>query len=254
MRLTIDSDKQILIDEASGKSHSLYSEDAFELLSDIWVKVGWNQKHIYTFTWMGRPIIQLPEDMVRAQEVVYTVRPNVIIETGIAHGGSLVFNASLLKMLGIDGRVIGIDIDIRQHNRKAIEEHPLFSYLTLIEGSSIDEATVEQVRSMIKQDDKVMVFLDSNHSKEHVLAELRAYGGLVTKGSYIVATDGVMREVADVPRAGTDWEWDNPISAVEEFLAENSDFELRRPDWLFNESNLKREITHWPSAWLRRKG
>src|SRR5688572_11194262 len=103
MKLTIDSEKQIITDEMSGTSHSLYSRESFELLSDIWAKVGWDQKHIYTFTWMGRPIIQLPEDMIRAQEVVCSVRPTVIVETGIAHGGSLVFNASLLKMMGIDG-------------------------------------------------------------------------------------------------------------------------------------------------------
>jgi cephalosporin hydroxylase len=203
---------------------------------------------------MGRPVIQLPEDMIRAQEAIFQVKPTVIVETGIAHGGSLIYNASLLKAMDIDGRIIGVDIEIRAHNRKAIEEHPLSSYITMIEGSSVAMDIVDQVKAEISPSDTVLVFLDSNHTREHVLNELRAYAPLVTKGSYIVATDGIMRTVAEVPRAGENWNEDNPISAVHDFLSENSDFELVEPEWPFNESDLDRNInTHWPEAWLRRK-
>src|SRR5512143_3749778 len=137
MRITIDTEAQTLhCDDAAGsRTLPLYSDRAFELLSRQWLKVGWNQKYPYTFSWMGRPIIQLPEDIVRIQEVVYRVKPDVVIETGVAHGGSLILSASLCKLLG-NGRVIGVDIDIRPHNRKAIEAHELFPLITLIEGSS----------------------------------------------------------------------------------------------------------------------
>jgi len=124
MKLTIDTTAKVLIQEVEGKSRTinLYSKEAFELISHQWLKIGWNQKYSYTFTWMGRPIIQLPEDMIRAQEVIFRVKPDAIIETGVAHGGSLIFYASLCKIMG-RGRVIGVDIEIRPHNRRAIEEH-----------------------------------------------------------------------------------------------------------------------------------
>ena len=159
-------------------------------ISDIWLRAGWDNKYVYSFTWMGRPIIQLPEDMIRLQEVIYEVRPDVIVETGVAHGGSLVFYASLCKAMG-RGRVIGVDVEIRPHNRAAIEAHALFPLITLIEGSSIEPQIVEEVKSLIKPDEKTMVVLDSNHEKQHVLAELRAYSPIVSVGSYIVAMDGI---------------------------------------------------------------
>src|SRR2546423_15245584 len=126
MKLTIDTEARTLIAEADGQNREmpLYSDEAFELISDQWLKVGWNQKYPYTFSWLGRPIVQLPEDMIRAQEVIYRVRPSVIIETGVAHGGSLIYYASLCKVMG-RGRVIGIDIEIRPHNRRAIESHEM---------------------------------------------------------------------------------------------------------------------------------
>jgi cephalosporin hydroxylase len=253
MKITIDTEEQTITDE-TGRPTPLYSTEGFEAVSKLWLKVGWNQKHLYTFSWMGRPIIQLPEDMVRAQEVIFEVKPTVIVETGIAHGGSLIYNAGLLKTMGIDGRIIGVDIEIRPHNRKAIEEHFLFPYITLIEGSSVDPEIVGQVSEAIGPDDTVIVFLDSNHTKAHVLAELEAYCGLVTPGSYIVATDGIMLIVEDAPRAGENWGWDNPVEAVHEFLKTHPEFELEDPKWPFNESELGRNInTHWNEAWLRRK-
>src|SRR5438132_4505171 len=184
MKLCIDTEaREVLVDTDRGQQRfPLYSREAFELLSDQWVRVGWSARYPYTFTWLGRPIIQLPEDMVRAQEVIYRVQPDVLIETGIAHGGSMIFYASLFRLIG-KGRVIGVDIEIRPQNRRAIEEHPLSGSITLIEGSSIDEKTVAKVRAAAADAKSVMVFLDSNHSKAHVAAELERYAPLVSVGS-----------------------------------------------------------------------
>lgn len=253
MKLTIDTQRATLTVElgADRSLMPLYSKQAFELISDQWLKVGWNQKYPYTFSWMGRPVIQLPEDLLRAQEVVYRVRPDVLIETGVAHGGSLIFYASLFKAMG-KGRVIGVDIEIRPHNRSAIEAHELASFITLMEGSSIDGHVLKKVSSGVRPQDCVMVVLDSNHTKAHVLAELEAYSGMVTAGSYIVATDGGMRDLADVPRGEAGWLTDNPAAAAEEFASRHPEFVLEQPAWPFNESDLARSVTHWPSAWLRR--
>ncbi len=254
MKFEIDTESNTLTYEAKGGKKEvldLYSKKSFEIVSRYWVKVGWNQKHIYTFSWFGRPIIQLPEDIIRMQEVIYRIKPDVIIETGVAHGGSLIFYASLCKAIG-KGRVIGIDIDIRQHNRKAIEQHELFSYITLLEGSSTSSDIVSTVDEKINKAETVLVILDSNHSKQHVLDELEAYNHVVTKGSYIVATDGIMRDLHDVPRGENDWAWDNPSTAALEFLKTHDDFILEIPEWPFNESNLNENITHWPNAWLKR--
>ena len=254
MKLIIDDEAATITaeDKSGSRSLNLYSREAFEAISRQWVRVGWSQKYSYTFSWLGRPIIQLPEDMVRIQEVIFALRPDVIIETGVAHGGSLIYYASLCKLLG-RGRVIGIDIDIRQENRTAIEAHFLSPLITLIEGSSTDEKTLEQARAGIREDETVMVILDSNHSRAHVLNELQAYQSLVTPGSYIVATDGIMFDLHDVPGGTRAWADDNPIGAVHDFLQGNDDFILEQPRWAFNQSPLEQNVTHWPSAWLRRK-
>ncbi|HQU82117.1 MAG TPA: CmcI family methyltransferase [Pyrinomonadaceae bacterium] len=254
MKITIDTENNSIYDEQSGKTTELYSTEGFETVSKLWLKTGWNQKHVYTFSWMGRPIIQLPEDMVRVQEAIFQVKPTVIVETGIAHGGSLIYSASLLKTIGIDGKVIGVDIEIRPHNRTAIEEHFLFPYITLIEGSSTAPEIVKQVKDLITPDDKVLVILDSNHLRDHVYDELEAYCDIVTKDSYIVATDGIMQDVYDVPRGTASWDIDNPVTAAHDFLAKHPEFVLETPPWLFNESELSENInTHYPDAWLRRK-
>ncbi len=255
MKLIIDTDKNtLLVEDAQGKKElSLNTKEGFAALSQVWLKSGWITKHIYTFTWFGRPIIQLPEDLVRLQEVIYQLKPDVIIETGVAHGGGLIFYASLCKVIG-KGRVIGVDIEIRPHNRKAIEEHELFSYITLLEGSSINLDIVKQVKSNIQPDDTVLILLDSNHSRDHVLAELNAYAEFVTPGSYIVATDGIMQDLVGAPRSQPDWGTNNPQTAVTEFLQSHPEFILEPPQWLFNESEeLSENITHWPNAWLKRK-
>ena len=254
MKITIDTEAKLLIQEIEGKhiELDLYSKAAFELISYIWLKVGWNEKYPYTFSWMGRPIIQVPEDIIRVQEVIYRVKPDVIIETGIAHGGSLVFYASLFKAMG-KGRVIGVDIEIRPHNRKSIEAHELFPLIILVEGNSIANDIVKKVKSLVKPNEVAMVILDSCHTKQHVLAELESYHDLVTPDSYIVATDGSMKDLHDVPRGDPEWTWDNPTTAAAEFAQKHPEFVLEQPAWPFDESELSANVTHWPGAWLRRK-
>jgi cephalosporin hydroxylase len=253
MKLSIDTDHRTLTVSDGGEERvlGLYSREAFEILSREWVRVGWNEKYQYTFTWMGRPIIQLPEDVVRVQEVIHRVQPDVVVETGIAHGGSLVLYASLARAMG-KGRVIGVDVAIRPHNRTAIESHPLSSLISMIEGASTDPEVLSRVEALVEPGESVMVILDSSHRKAHVRAELEAYGRLVTPGSYIVATDGIMVDLADLPRGRPEWAEDNPAMAAEEFAAAHPEFTLEQPAWGFNESNLRRNVTHWTGAWLRR--
>jgi cephalosporin hydroxylase len=254
MKLIIDTEGRVLSYEANGQTHTigLYTSESFEYISKQWLKVGWDQKYAYTFSWLGRPIIQLPEDMIRAQEVIYQLQPDVIVETGVAHGGSLIYYASLCQLIG-RGRVIGVDIEIRPHNRNAIEAHPLSHLITLIEADSVAPETVQQVRSLVRSDETVLVFLDSCHTKAHVRAELEAYSDLVSPGSYIVATDGIMADLADVPRGDQSWCNDNPMAAAIEFATEHPEFKSIQPSWSFNESQLDKNVTHWPSAWLQRK-
>ncbi|MFQ5700742.1 MAG: cephalosporin hydroxylase family protein [Acidobacteriota bacterium] len=254
MRITIDTEQKKLHceDGKERKTLDLYTTPAFEILNRQWLKLCWNQKTTYTYTWLGRPIIQLPEDMFRIQEVIFSLRPDVIIETGVAHGGSLVFYAGLCKLLD-HGRVIGIDIDIRAHNRSAIEAHPLFPLITLVEGDSTSPGIVEQVQSLVRPGEKCLVILDSCHTKAHVLGELEAYHRFVSPGSYIVAADGMMRDLHDVPRGKPDWAWDNPAAAAEEFVRAHPEFVHEDPPWLFNESGQQTSITHWQGAWLRRE-
>lgn len=255
MKIVIDTTAGTFTETADDRvvEFPLYSRETFERLSALWVKVGWNEKYPYTFSWMGRPIIQLPEDMVRMQEVIFHVRPTVVVETGVAHGGSLVYYASLLKAFFGGGRVIGLDIEIRPHNRQAIESHSLASMITLIEGDSTSDAVVERVEGLIGPDDRVLVVLDSNHSKDHVSRELERYARFVTPGSYIVATDGVMQHTHDVPRGQPDWDWNNPAAAARAFAEAHPEFALVQPEWPFNESGLRANVTHWPDAWLLRR-
>jgi cephalosporin hydroxylase len=250
MRIVIDTAERTLTTE--GRCLDLYSKGAFELISDLWLKTSWDQKYSYTFTWLGRPIIQHPEDLVRLQEAIVTLRPDVIIETGVAHGGSLIFYASLFKAMGHEGRVVGIDIEIRPHNRRAIESHELASHITLIEGDSASPEIVGRARALVRPGDKVLVILDSSHTKAHVARELEAYAPLVSPESYIVATDGIMGLVHDTPRGKPEWIFDNPSQAASEFAARHPDFVLEEPKWRFNESELDRTITTWPGAWLKR--
>ena len=255
MRIQIDTETRQLsvTDGSAARTLDLYGKEAFDLISQLWLKTSWNQKYPYTFTWMGRPIIQHPEDLVRLQEAIYTLKPDIIIETGVAHGGSLVLSASLMRAMGKGRRVVGVDIEIRARNRKAIEAHELAPMIKLVEGNSVAPEVVRKAAEEIRPGDTVLVILDSNHSRAHVAAELEAYHPLVTAGSYIVATDGIMRDVHDVPRGTPGWITDNPAQAAEDFAARHPEFVIEAPAWRFNESALDRNITAWPSAWLKKK-
>jgi cephalosporin hydroxylase len=255
MITTIDEEAgEVVVRDGAGETrYPLASAEGFAAVSRAWLRAGWDAKYVYGFSWLGRPVIQLPDDLVRMQEVIYAVKPDVLIETGIAHGGSLIFYASLFKAMG-RGRVIGIDVEIRPHNRKAIEAHELFPSISLIEGSSIDPAVVAQVRGRLRPEDRVMVVLDSNHTYAHVHEELVLYAPLVTAGSYIVATDGIMEQVAGGPRTAPDWSWNNPRRAALDFAAAHPEFALKEPPWPFNEGLVDRRVTYWPDAFLQRIG
>ena len=251
--ITIDEEKGVVtvLDKNGTRTFALGSSEGFAAISAAWLRSGWDTKYVYSFTWMGRPIIQLPEDMMRIQEVVCQIQPDVLIETGVAHGGSLAFYASLFKAME-KGRVIGIDIEIRPHNRQAIEAHPLKPYITLIEGSSIAPETTAQVRALVAPGERVLVMLDSCHTKAHVLAELEAYAPLVSVGSYIVAADGIMGEVAGAPRTQPDWTWNNPSEAAREFVTHHPDFVIEGPAMRFNEGTVRERVTYWPGGFIRR--
>jgi cephalosporin hydroxylase len=193
--------------------------------TSVFLKETIDSRYSYNFTWMGRPIIQYPQDMVIMQELIWSIKPDLIIETGIAHGGSLIFYASIMELIG-KGEVLGIDIDIREHNKKEILSHPMSKRITMLQGSSIDPLIVEQVRKIADGKPTVMVLLDSNHSHDHVLNELKVYADLTSVGSYCVVFDTV---VEDLPKGiySADRPWDvgsNPKTAVFEFLKNNSDF------------------------------
>ncbi len=229
----------------------LASAEAFALVSQAWLRTGWDVKYVYSFSWLGRPMLQNPEDMIRIQEVINRLEPAVIIETGVAHGGSLVFYATLCRALG-RGKVIGVEKGLYPENKQALAEHRLADLIEVVEGSSIDPATLAEVEAKLPAGEGGLVLLDSNHSRDHVLAELRAYARFVAPGSYLVACDGIMRDLEGAPRAGDDWAWNNPVSAVEAFLAEREDFVLEEPAFPFNESEIRERVTYWPKAFLKR--
>lgn len=191
------------------------------------VEILGNYKYTYNFKWLGVPIIQCPQDIVAIQELIWNVKPDVIVETGIAKGGSLVLSASILHLLNNNGRVIGVDIDIRDENRIIIQNHPLSSRINLIQGSSIDRAVFEKVKALIQPNNKVMVILDSNHTHEHVIEELRLFSSIVDKGSYLIVMD---TNIDDMPNDYfVDRPWgrgNNPKTAVHEFLKTTDRFEI----------------------------
>jgi cephalosporin hydroxylase len=230
-----------------GREHRLdiYQREGFQALAKLWSRSNWQQKLSYELTWLGIPIIQLPEDILMIQELIYKVRPDVIVETGTAHGGTAVFYASMCELLG-KGHVISVDVEIRKYNRLAIQAHPMSHRITLIEGNAIAERVVAQVRQRIQPSDQVMVMLDSNHTYVHVREELRRYGPLVTPGSYLVVFDGVMEILTDAPSGSPTWARDNPSMAVREFLAEDRTFEV---DPYYNRLG----VTYCPNGFLRRK-
>lgn len=201
----------------------------------------------YQWSWLGLPVIQMPSDIVALQEVIWETRPQLVIETGIARGGSLVLSASILELLG-EGEALGIDIEIRPHNRAAIKSHPLSHRIRMIEGSSLDDAVVAEARHAAEAVERVMVILDSNHTHEHVLAELHAYGELVSVGQFLIVADTFVEQIpVQEHRPGRPWgPGDNPATALEAWLAEVDGFE---PDPFVNAKLL---LTASPGGYLRR--
>lgn len=212
---------------------ALQGEDkTFRKESNDWVGKANKTKYSYHFEWMGRPIIQYPQDIMAMQELIYSIQPDLIIETGIAHGGSLIFSASMLELNAISGgpqdaEVIAVDIDIRQHNREAIEAHAMFKRITMLEGSSISPEIIEQVKAKAKGKKKVMVLLDSNHTHEHVFEELVAYAPLASLGSYCVVFDTLIEDLPEGVYPGRSWGVGNsPKTAVWEYLKTHKEFEI----------------------------
>lgn len=204
-------------------------------------------KYSYNFSWMGRPIIQYPQDMIGMQEIIWNVKPDLIIETGIAHGGSLIFYASMLELVGGAGIVLGIDIDIRAHNRVEIEEHSMFKRIKLLQGSSVDADLVKQVEEIASTKKNIMVVLDSNHTHQHVLSELNLYSKLVTIGSYLVVFDTIIEDMPDDAFIDRPWgKGNNPKTAVHDFLKTNNSFMI---DKSIQDKLL---ITAAPDGYLKR--
>lgn len=240
-----------------------YERDAaFSGLSQDWLRESMQRRYVYNFDWLGRPIIQYPQDMVAIQEIIWTTRPDVVIETGIAHGGSLVLSASMLAMLDLcdaseagvtidprasNRKVVGVDIEIRPHNRAAIERHPLSSRIQMIEGSSIAPQTVSLVREAVGDAQRVMVCLDSMHTHDHVLAELENYAPFVTKECYLVVFDSFVENMPKGFFSNRPWDvGDNPMTALNAWLPEHTEFELDKT------IDAKLQISVAPNGYLRR--
>ena len=234
------------------------------LQSQNWMNAANALKYSYHFSWLGRPIIQYPQDIVAMQELIWAVKPDLIVETGIAHGGSLIFSASMLALLDIceaaekgtridphksSRHVLGIDIDIRKHNHEAIAAHPLHSNISMIQGSSIDSNVVGQVHSIAKKHSRILVCLDSNHTHDHVLAELQAYAPLTSVDSYCVVFDTVIDDMPSSMFPDRPWgPGNNPKTAVHAFLKDNPEFAIDAS------IPAKLQLTVAPDGYLRRVG
>jgi len=214
-----------------------------------WFDAASRAEYSYHFRWLGVPIIQFPQDVMAIQEILWTVKPSLVVETGIAHGGSLLLSASILELLGGHGRVVGVDVDVRDHTRKVLDEHPLAHRIIWLEGSSVDPSVVDEIRSHARAMAPVVVILDSNHSAAHVKAELAAYSDLVTPGSYLIVLDTVVEFLPDDVLGGRPWGPGNsPWTAVREFLADSAPFDVDR------EVSDKLQVTAAPDGYLRRRG
>lgn len=226
--------------------------DELKSAGHAFTKASLQPKYSYNFSWLGRPIIQYPQDMVAMQEIIWKVQPDLIIETGIAHGGSLIFSAAMLELNAAcgglrDAQVLGIDIEIRPHNRKAIEEHPLAWRISMIEGSSIDPNIFKQVQSKAAGKNKVLVCLDSNHTHSHVLAELETYAPLTSVGSYCVVFDTIVEDMPHELFGDRPWgPGNNPKTAVREYLKTHPEFEIDKS------IENKLLITVAPDGYLKR--
>ena len=195
-------------------------------LTRKWFDTSFRHEYSYHFSWLGRPIIQFPQDMIVIQELIWKTKPDLIIETGIAHGGSLIFSASLLELIG-KGKVLGIDIDIRKHNKKEIEKHPLKKRIVMLEGSSLDEKIMNKVKKIAQTKKRILLFLDSFHTHEHVLKELELYSPLIKKGGYIIVFDTMIEFMPKGSFPNRPWgKGNNPHTAVKQFLRHNKRFKI----------------------------
>jgi cephalosporin hydroxylase len=214
-------------EERQSDIDQMINDDDFFSQSINWMERAQKYKYNYNFTWLDRPIIRYPNDIMVMQELIWEVEPDLIVETGIAHGGSIIFSASMLELIGGDGEVLGIDIDIRDHNRERIEDHCMFDRISMVEGDSVSEEVVQTAQEYADEAETVMVFLDSNHSHDHVIQELELYSELVTVGSYIMIADTFIECFPKGYFSDRPWDvGDNPMTALNEFLDGNKEFEI----------------------------
>lgn len=252
MILTIDTSKAELTVTQDGHEarHSLYAPEAFHLLSQEWLKLGWNLGHWQTFSWLGRQFLQLPDDMLRLAEAIWHLRPAVIVETGTYDGGGTLWLASLCRLL-CHGRVITVECEPRPGLRESFDQYG-GGRITLIQADSSATATATHVASLIEPGESVFVFLDSDHTNAHVAAELRHFAPLVTEGSYVVVADSNIPDLAHLPSGESVWTTDNPAAAVEAFLRDHPEFTRHPPQPLYPGPTVFQELSYFPSTWLLR--
>jgi cephalosporin hydroxylase len=244
MILTIDTDSKILrVTEGEGVAHEypLFTPQSFGILSRQWLALGWNLGHWSTFSWMGRQVLQLPDDLLRLGEMLWRVRPDVIIETGVYDGGSALWFRNFC-------RVIGVDRELRPGVRETIG-----SRVTLIEGDSASPETTVRVARGVRSGERVCVFLDSDHSTDHVAAELRGFAPFVSSGCYLIVADSILPDLAATPSGEIEWLNSHPRIAVEAFMSSNQDFQRRRPVPLFGAPFDFCDLSYFPDTWLKRR-
>lgn len=256
MRIEIDTDAQSLIVTEAGETRhlGLYDRAAVELLGPLWLKLDWNAQRWRSFSWLGLPMLQLPEDAIRLHEAIWRFQPDLIVETGVYRGGGSLMLASVCRLMG-KGRVICVDIDLTPETAAAIAAHPLGDLITSLKGSSTAPDVVAKIKPAMAAAERVLVVLDSNHAAHHVRDELETYGPLLKSGSWILATDGVMVDLHDVPIGDPSWKTDNPQTAVAEFLAvHGASFERIDPPVMYGDSSYDLpSMTYFPNGWLRKK-
>lgn len=230
------------IDNINKMSQDLELQD----LSNKWFTKSHKYEYSYHFEWLGLPIIQYPQDIIALQEIIWNYKPSLIIETGIARGGSLLFYASIMQLLGGNRQVLGIDVEIRPNNKTNIKNHPLYKYITMLEGSSINQDVIKDVYRRASHHTKILLCLDSNHSKDHVLTELNSYSSLISKGGYIIVFDTVIHEMKDYSFDGKSWNQNNsPRQAVDTFLSQTDRFTIDK------EIDKKLLISAAPNGYLK---
>ena len=252
MRLTIDTEASTIEVTEHGLTtqHPLFSPEAFRVVARQWTVLGWNLGHWQTLSWMGRQLLQLPDDVLRLAELFWRLRPDVILETGVYDGGSTLFFASLCRLRGV-GRVISIEKEFRSGVREAIRQNAGDTVVT-IEGDSSSPETALQARRHIGKADRVCVFLDSDHSALHVEAELCNFSPLVSLGCYLIVADTICPELAETPDGESSWFWNHPGSAVDTLLSQHPEFTRDRPRPLFPGAADFTELSYFPGTWLRR--